>query len=547
MNGSEHSRQAADRVHEPLYSYAACRAIDQISQARGHGEIQLMGQAALASMYTLRGTDALETIRRGEGRLIVLCGPGNNGGDGYALLYHLAGDDARFLQSARVFQTTPPRSAPARFYASAVQELGVVFQPADEFLESECAGTDLIIEALLGTGQAGPPRDLTARIIARLVELRARSAPPGLIALDVPVGLTENDGGAFIAPGPDATRPGGATLPAPDEIHSYGVTKAALVLNPALAAYSRIRRLPMGFHPAALETARAERPRLARWKTVFRAEQFRKRPLDHKYASGHGVFVGGSSGMEGAAILGGATFFAAGGGILHLAVMNETARRTLTAAHPTFMVRVAGPGAFDLRPAAVLIGPGLAPVDLEGLRPTLIDWLRSLAGDDAGSGPFVILDAAATDLVLDPGYPDELRARTVLTPHTGEWMRLGGPAPGGHLAGLDAALRWCREVPRCFVLIKDAVSCLLMPEPDASGVDCLVHSAPLGALGVAGSGDVLGGILLARLARHDAGARAVDRIEDAVLLHASAATGAVHPRAEDFPDLIRARLSKEAD
>ena len=532
-----------------LFSFDACRAVDAHSQARGFSEAQLMGQAALASLFRLQETGALERVRENDGRLHILCGTGNNGGDGYALAYHVLGWDASWSERTRVYRTGPAKTEPARLFAGALEECGAVPRESGDFDAAGCGPHDLIIEALLGTGQTSAPRGPAAELIEQIAEIRRRADGTRLVALDVPAGLRENESSRFCAPGdqtPTSRNEAPASFPAPDEIHSYGVDKIALRLNPSLAAFSRIVILPMGFHPVALREARSnETHRALDWPRDFDATVFRKGDQDHKYISGHGVLVGGSPGMEGAALLAGRTFFAAGGGILHVGTTNEETRRMMTATHPTFMARVVSAGpAFDGNPGAVLIGPGLREDDLGRLRP---DLLRLLAGLKPSS--LVILDAGGLDLIRDPNYPNELRARTLITPHSGEWKRLGGPGVQGTLNGLRSALEWARQELGCFVLLKDAVSCLLPPE--SVGADpgkTYIHSNPSGSMSVAGSGDVLAGILLARFARRDEdldGSRTVRKILESVLLHTHAARDRAHPMSEDWPEMIRARLTPE--
>lgn len=121
------------RASARLYSFAGCRQLDAGSIAAGLSEQQLMGQAALASYYVLRELPAFRQARR----VLLLCGPGNNGGDGYALAA-LFGSN-RFgpgfaVPTPIVFASAAPKSPAAQFYARQAQAAGVELRDADAFL-----------------------------------------------------------------------------------------------------------------------------------------------------------------------------------------------------------------------------------------------------------------------------------------------------------------------------------------------------------------------------------------------------------------------------
>ncbi len=554
-----------------LFRFDQCRALDADSIAAGIPEQQLMGQAALASLYVLEAAGALTP----GGRVFILCGPGNNGGDGYALACMLAGRvAARDIPQitaggtgvdVRLFTIAPPKSPAAQFYAQLAEGLArqsdassdrnqngrtsLSLHSYEDFLRisSEQFNTsDTIVEALLGTGQTAAPRGAIAKILEHLRELRP-DARPHLVSLDLPVGLRED------ARGENDTRL------VPDEIHSYGVDKAALRLDPEIAAHSRVRVLPMGFVPldppeaAGLDSAKTTGERAPIRSLEFAAaapDRLRtltaKDPLSHKYQAGHGLLLGGSPGMEGALLMAARAFFASGGGILHAVVPDAESRHFLTGTLPGVMfLDHDRPLPDNLRPRAIAAGPGLAPADLEaGIR--LLEPL--LASDDFEAT--LILDAGALPFVNDARFPERLRGRTLLTPHTGEWKRLGGPKVDC-VHALDAALDFHlgESGPRTFALIKDAISILFGP---GSGNAIGVRHRPNPALAVAGSGDNLCGILLALFARRgtvssstaaDGTPAFFERIAAALEILDLAARQAHHPRADQFPELIRRALA----
>ena len=502
---------------KPLYDYEATRRIDTETIDSGFPEAQLMGQAALASLHALAGR------LRDTKRLFLLCGTGNNGGDGLALAYMLLGHDASFRRRIDVYQTGPARTENARFYEGQLRRTGLPLKKAAEFEKATPGPEDLIVEALMGTGQGSSPRENVLSLLRKVSALRRARPGPAYVALDVPAGLSEKGPARFFPPGE------GELFAAPDEIHSYGVEKLALRLHRDLSAHSEIRVLPMGFHPDALsQTVRA---RLA--TREFDPSFFRKEATGHKYSAGHALLVGGSPGMEGAVVMAANAFFSAGGGILHALVPEEESRRFLCARHPHVMFHSPErPPRPDLRPAAVCAGPGLKPEDLPRMRETLIGL--------ALSGARMVLDAGALPLVRDEGYPEAARGSTLITPHGGEWKRLGGPEIGD-VAGLYEALDWNGRELRCHSLFKDCVSALLAPD----GSEALVFSDPNPSLAVGGSGDSLAGIVLAAFARKRRGEIALrDLVSASQRLHAAAGKRKFHPTGGDFPELTRAALGE---
>ncbi|MCR9143343.1 MAG: bifunctional ADP-dependent NAD(P)H-hydrate dehydratase/NAD(P)H-hydrate epimerase [bacterium] len=562
-----------------LLRFADCRALDAASIAAGLPERQLMGQAALASFYALDSSGALAR----SNRVIILCGPGNNGGDGYALGYMLAGAAPESAGGARqsplsieVYASAPPKSEAARFYAERLHKLcepcegrtddgesrprsgrapRVSIGDAADFLRMEpeaLHATDcLMIEALLGIGQNEAPRGTIARVLAHITNLQ-RQTGVHTVSLDVPVGLRED------APADDARE-----LLVPDEIHSYGVDKAALRLEPRIAAGSLVRVLAMGFLPGAQYQTAADTPVIQSLGFAGKSREplraLTDRPsLAHKYQAGHGLLIGGSPGMEGALMMAARAFFAAGGGILHAIVPNAESRKFLTTALPGVMFLDHSKALPDsLRPRSIAIGPGLAPEDLEATIELLAPLFARMAPapetndgrkgrlDAAPAAPWLILDAGALAFAKDARFPESLRARSILTPHTGEWKRLGG-APIDCVNALEAAARMHAREIGGYCLVKDAVSALLPPN----------HETPIGirhrpnpALAVAGSGDNLCGILTALFARRDDSGAAfspVQKIAAALEILDGAARLEHHPRADQFPDLIRRSLESGA-
>ncbi len=523
-----------------LFSYAECSALDAASIRAGFSELQLMGQAALASLYALETAGVLARYRR----LLILCGPGNNGGDGYALAYHLESRAALFADGGpelRLFRSVEPKSATAKFYA---EKVNAPVASCEEFL-ALCAGDgvradDCLIDALLGTGQSGAPRGIISGVIGAVRRLRADVDGVGWISLDLPTGLRENETARFAPPRQDGED--SEVLPAPDEVHCYGVEKLALHWNASLVAFTNIRTLPMGFLPDEMQTS-SQAIRRLEFREDLRAF-FRKNDLDHKYGAGHGLLIGGSEGMEGALIMAARSFFAGGGGILHALVPSANSRAFLTQALPNVMFHDFASGLpQELRPRSIVAGPGLAEKDLAAAGQLLTSFLQDLDGNPGDGG--LVLDAGATTLIRN--LPDAWRRRTILTPHAGEWRKLGGPGLGMPAALIDSDDQletFMQSELRCTVLVKDSASVLLTPEN--AHTRAWVWNRPAGDLATAGSGDCLAGLLGAVFARRGR-TLTMERASAAALalLYAAGERG-THPRGDELPELMCAVLGTES-
>ena len=537
---------------DSLHTFSEATFLDRESQNRGLPEKQLMGQAALSSAIRIEK----DLLPLPGGRLILLAGGGNNGGDGFALIHMLLGaglSPDRFV----VFAAPESRSEAARFYREIVVGAGIPIHPFSELQEFSVSREDLILEALLGTGQKGAPAGKIRPVLDWILSVRSLPRFPALLALDLPAGLSEDTHVEFLPPGPDPA-PGpprkGAQiprLPLPDEIHQYGTRKLAVSLQPSLVARSRVLTFPVGFHPAVQKKI----PVFARSiEDSFHPDLFRKSPEMHKYLCGAGCIIGGSPGMIGAAFLSASSFFAAGGGILQIRTPDPEDGERLLKLNPSLMVQKLDPARIPEAPA-ILIGPGLE-LNTE-LEEGLILGLnriveKNLYPEESGdktrpvenSLPWILLDAGACRLVVHPGYPESLLRKTLLTPHTGEWKAMGG----GHVRTVKELIHEKERLEKSsgyHVILKDAVTVVFAKE-SANEIHCEIFSRPGGNLAVAGSGDVLAGILLATLSRHRPRPGDLpELIRQVLILHSLSGQKSLHPSADTFPDRIRSALQSD--
>jgi hydroxyethylthiazole kinase-like uncharacterized protein yjeF len=413
---------------------------------------------------------------------LVLCGPGNNGGDGYVAARHLRERGG----SVRVASLGAPRTPAARSAATAWGH------PVEPMADAKPA--PLLIDCLFGTGLARP---LDPALSDRLGALAG--AARLTIAVDLPSGVATDDG-AILSP-----------VPGFDLTVTLGALKPSHRLEPAASRCGRMLVADIGLGAVDGQLVEIGRPLLAP-----------PGPQDHKYSRGMVAVVGGA--MSGAGLLAAGAAQRAGAGYVLLAGGNG-------AGGPHALVHRDAPDAAklteilgDRRIGAIVVGPGLGR-DHDA---------RTRLEAALAAGLPLILDADA--LVILEGQVDRIAALPhppILTPHDGEFARLFGALPGSKVDRARAAAVRSGAI----VLLKGADSVVAHPDGRAA----IAPPAPAW-LASAGTGDVLAGIIAAMRARgldpfaaacagiwlHAAAARAAGPglIADDLALHLPAAVAA---------------------
>jgi NAD(P)H-hydrate epimerase len=462
-----------------LYDTAALRTLERrATQALGdeHALMQRAGQAAWRCL--LQHWPQARDI-------VVACGPGNNGGDGYVLATHAlaAGRHVRVLRLA----AHAPRSEQAREAHAAFERAG---GRVDSFAGS-LPEADVVVDALFGIGLARAPDPETAALIAAI---NGGTAP--VLALDVPSGVDADRGGIpgiavratftlqFIAP-----HPGLSTGAALDHVGSCEL--AVLDLDPSL-----LRDIPVTAQAIAADA-------LGDW--------LRPRARDsHKGDNGHVLCIGGDHGSGGAVVLCAQAALRSGAGLASVATRREhvaalLARQPEAMAHVVDSVAALAP--LLQRADAVAIGPGLG----QG------EWSRMLYDTALAAGRPLLLDADALNLLA--ASPRTLAPDTILTPHPGEAARLLGIDTAQVQADRYAAARALVERNGCVVVLKGAGTIVAAPQR----TPCVVAAGNPG-MAVGGMGDLLSGVIAALRAQ---GLDAFDAAACGALLHAMAGDAAV--------------------
>ncbi len=446
-----------------------------------------MGEAdRLAIAGGVPGIDLMEAAGRAAARAIqrrfppvpvlVLCGPGNNGGDGFVV--------ARLLRAAGWPVSVGTLGDPGRLRGDAALAATRWDGGTRPAAAAPIGAAGLVVDALFG---AGLSRDLSGEALALVAALRGRAGAgrPGVVAIDTPSGV---DG--------DTGLVRGAAAPA-DLTVAFFRAKPGHLLLPGRELCGETVVADIGIPDSALE---AIAPAQGRNGPALWAEWLRPPgPGDHKYTRGHAAIAGGAA-MTGAARLAAAAARRAGAGLATLAVPPAAAAIYRAAAPGAPVVECAGAAAFramlaDRRLTAVLAGPGL------GVEPRT----RAIVEAALGAGRPAVLDAdALTVFAGEAGALAALagprRAPPVVTPHEGEFARLfpdlAAGAPGASRLGKLDRARAAAARLGAVVLLKGADTVIAAPDGTA-----LIDANAPPWLATGGTGDVLAGTVAGLLAR----------------------------------------------
>jgi len=419
-----------------------------------------------------------------SGPTVVVCGRGNNGGDGFVVARCLQNRGCR-VEALLLGRGEAVRGDAAVHLAAYLGSGGALREVASAGDEGAAAafvrGASLVVDAVLGTGLTEDVRGLPARAIGWL-----EGAEGPVVSVDIPSGVSSDTG-----------RVCGAAVRA-DLTVTFQWPKRGHFLYPGAALAGRLEVVDIGVPPPALG-------RVAPGLWCVEGGDFVgalvRAPDAHKGTFGHVLVLGGSPGKSGAPGLAAWGALRAGAGLatvaapgrclpgarLPLEVMTESLGDDAEAREweESHWERAAGPVA---RATALVAGPGMGTG--AGARAFLARLL-------AAEGAPAVLDADALNLVAaEPGLWAARRRESVLTPHPGEASRLLGTTTAAVQADRVGAARDLAERHGCPVVLKGAAT--LVAEPGAP-----VVLVPVGNPGMAtaGTGDVLAGVLGAFLAR----------------------------------------------
>jgi NAD(P)H-hydrate epimerase len=443
------------------------RNIDRRATERyGIPSIVLMENAAIAVV------DAILSHYEDADRVAIVCGTGQNGGDGFAIARQL---ESRGL--APVLVIAGERAAirgDARTNLSICEQLAIPMYDVrgDDAVEdalAHIADADLIVDAIFGTGLNRAPAGVQAEVIRGIAELRIP-----VVAVDLPSGANASSAEPFE---PCIQAEVTVAFAAPKVCHVF--EPAALYCGEVIVADISIPAIAVDEEAVslALLTPRDIQPHVAP-----------RLPMTHKGTYGHVAIVAGSPGRSGAAVMCARGAIRTGAGLVSVMTDAETAK--LVHAHSIeSMTDSSGDArAFFANKSAALVGPGLRD-DEEAYAAT-----RALV---ASIELPLIIDASGLNAFAGRAHELNPDARPrIITPHPGELARLLGSSAQEINADRIAAAREAARITRCIVVLKGYQT--LIAEPDGH-----VYVNPTGNAGMAtgGMGDVLAGIIAALLAR----------------------------------------------
>lgn len=437
--------------------------------------------------------DAVCDLADGVGTAVAVCCPGNNGGDGLGCAWQLLRRGWR----VRCFLVGDPTrlTADSAQMRRRLELAGGVLEPYDPVqLAAALETADVAVDALFGVGLSRPLQGDALEAVRRL-----NASPVPVVACDLPSGVAADSGAVL-----------GEAVQAAVTV-SFTAAKPGLLLPPGMSCCGRLVIAEIGIPPAALE--------LEPWLGLLPDADWLRtrlpsRPADsHKGDYGRVLLLCGSRGLTGAAALASRAALRTGAGLISLGVSASVYPILAAKLDDEIMVfplpedgdgRLSAEAIPALETAlercdACLAGPGLGRGD--GVR-AVLDWL---------------LQAAPCPLVIDADGINALGAHrniaracpTVLTPHDGEFVRLGGDPS---LDRIEGAAALAREMGS--VVLRKGYRTIV-----TDGVHLRINTTGNPGMACGGSGDALAGILLALLGF---GLPALDAAAAAAWIHGAA-------------------------
>ncbi|KPN62003.1 yjeF C-terminal region, hydroxyethylthiazole kinase-related/yjeF N-terminal region [Aliiroseovarius crassostreae] len=519
-----------------LLTAAQMRAIEQAAIDSGEVTgLELMERAGRGVVEAI--FEEWPELAKTSHKAVVLCGPGNNGGDGFVV--------ARLLKEwgweVEVFLYGDAEKLPpdARVNYERWVELGEVETLPNNY-EPSVHRPAIVVDALFGTGLTRPIEDIRFTLLDmydcvdagcyQRLEERDASWPP-IVSVDIPSGLCSDSGKVLV---PSAGEPDlSTTLEAMATLADLTVTfhraKLGHHLYTGAKRSHKLKLVDIGLRSWLKGSAKQT-------GNTFGFDKYRHRN-DHKFSHGHALILSGPSGKGGAARLAARGALRIGAGLVTVAptpgaLQENAARLDAIMLSPVGDAQVLQAVLADERLNALCLGPGLGVERARDLVPVALAAKRA-----------TVLDAdALTAFRDDPSVLfDMLHENCVLTPHAGEFARLfpdiaeklNAPATKGPAYSKVDATREAAVRSGCVVLFKGADTVIAAPDGQCS-INSAHYERAVPWLATAGAGDVLAGFITGLLAR---GFSPMQAAETAAWLHVECAL--------DFgPGLIAEDLSE---
>jgi NAD(P)H-hydrate epimerase len=413
-------------------------------------------------------------------RVAILCGRGNNGGDGFVIARHLMAKGitaSTYLLSKKDQVRGDAKTNLDMFIHSGGKVQEIAGPKGFDALREQIASHDLLIDAILGTGLNSEVSGFYAEVIESL----NRCGKP-IVAVDIPSGLDANTGKAL------------GTCIRATVTATFGLAKLGQVVHPGVAPVGTLEVVDIGI-PSRLVDEEGIKTHVIDEDEIRRLLDCPRPPESHKGDYGHLLAVAGSVGKTGAAAMACEAAMRVGAGLVTLgipeslnSIMEMKLTETMTEPLPETESHCLSVDAFEVilslakGKTAVILGPGISTAPETGA--LVVKLVRSLAV------PMVVDADGITALASDHEALRKAKSPLVLTPHPGEMARLMGTSPRQVQENrLEAASEVASDFG-CHVVLKGARTVISTPAGE-------VFINPTGNPGMAsgGMGDVLTGMI----------------------------------------------------
>jgi len=470
------------------------RDLEQRATAQaGIPTLVLMENAGKAVAHRICSHPTISSVKNG----VILCGPGNNGGDGFAIARLLLVEG--FKNTTVIYTGTHYRGdALVNLEQLLTRPITVINTNTHESSAIQAIErAEFVVDALFGSGLSRSVQGVNARLIdavnARHASLKGRCI---VFAVDIPSGVSSETGQVM-----------GIAIQA-DETVTLALAKPGLYLQPGKSLSGKIYRADIGIPDFLIEEANGgtiNELHLLNLEAVSRYLPPHP-PEAHKYTFGHVAVLAGSESMPGASVLCSESAMMAGAGLVSLLapkavfsqihllpeIMRHASQDT---SHWTKagMETVISTLMDSKKIHALALGPGLGR-DVDSIQ--AVKQFITFAKEQKQFPP-TVLDADALFALAELNIP--LNERFIMTPHVGEASRLLGVDSSELSADLLIAAKRLRERYQCHVVLKSATTVMaLHPEGEEAAL-CWISPWGNSGMATAGSGDVLTGILAAQL------------------------------------------------
>jgi NAD(P)H-hydrate epimerase len=486
------SRLYHPTVH-PVISAQQMREVDRLTtQDQDISSLQLMESAAASCLQAV--TSHLVGDLRGK-KILILCGPGNNGGDGAALASQLGllGVQTDVILFGRVADTQGDAHHNLEALVEAAHRIAHLSltecHDAEQWqaIVAAAPSYDVIVDALFGTGLKRPLAGIFCKAVEYLAERRQTPSNETLIvSVDIPSGLDA-----------DRAQPIGPAVAA-DLTVTFTAPKVANVLPPAAHLNGKLVIAEIGSPRTLVDATQSQLLLIEEQDARDFLISTRYRPDSFKNMHGHVLVLAGSRGYTGASVLCADAAMRSGAGLVTLATPVSSQNTVAAAVMPEVMTTALAETdrgaisdeaidhviALTSKVHSVAIGPGLSSTDERTRR-----FVHAVVARRQSA---IVVDADALNC-LSP-WPSDLKGAAetplILTPHPGEMLRLLGTTDKPALEDRVTAARAFATLHKLILVLKGSRSLIAAP-------DGRVFINPTGnaGLGTAGAGDTLTGII----------------------------------------------------